>query len=85
MFTGLITAVGTVSRARRDDDGLELVIGSSGSNRLRSAIMQGAVNVLDHGMPAREAVDHPRVHVEGDRLPAGRALHDDLLDHAVPR
>ena len=26
MFTGLITAVGSVSRARRDDDGLELVI-----------------------------------------------------------
>jgi len=26
MFTGLITAVGSVSRARRDEDGLELVI-----------------------------------------------------------
>jgi gamma-glutamyltranspeptidase/glutathione hydrolase len=47
---------------------LELVIGSSGSNRLRSAIMQVAINVLDHGMSARDAVDHPRVHVEGDRL-----------------
>ncbi len=47
---------------------LELVIGSSGSNRLRSAITQVAINVLDHRMPAREAVDHPRVHVEGDRL-----------------
>ena len=54
----------TTSRGGR----LELVIGSSGSNRLRSAIMQVALNVLDHGMPAREAVHHPRVHVEGDRL-----------------
>ena len=26
MFTGLVTAIGTVSRARRDDQGLELVI-----------------------------------------------------------
>jgi gamma-glutamyltranspeptidase / glutathione hydrolase len=49
-------------------DGIELVVGSSGSNRLRSAIMQVAVNVIDHGMGAAEAIDHPRVHVEGDRL-----------------
>jgi gamma-glutamyltranspeptidase / glutathione hydrolase len=49
-------------------DGIELVVGSSGSNRLRSAITQVAVNVIDHGMGAREAIDHPRVHVEGDRL-----------------
>ena len=49
-------------------DGVELVVGSSGSNRLRSAITQVAINVIDHGMGAREAIDHPRVHVEGDRL-----------------
>jgi gamma-glutamyltranspeptidase / glutathione hydrolase len=49
-------------------DGIELVVGSSGSNRLRSAITQVAINVIDHGMGAREAIDHPRVHVEGDRL-----------------
>ena len=49
-------------------DGIELVVGSSGSNRLRSAITQVAINVIDHGMGARAAIDHPRVHVEGDRL-----------------
>jgi gamma-glutamyltranspeptidase/glutathione hydrolase len=49
-------------------DGIELVVGSSGSNRLRSAITQVAINVIDHGMGARDAIDHPRVHVEGDRL-----------------
>jgi len=59
---------------------LELVIGSSGSNRLRSAIMQVAVNVLDHGMPAREAVDHPRVHVEGDRLDCEGGLDEAELE-----
>jgi gamma-glutamyltranspeptidase/glutathione hydrolase len=59
--------------------GLELVIGSSGSNRLRSAIMQVAVNVLDHGMPAREAVDYPRVHVEGDRLDCEGGLDEAEL------
>lgn len=48
--------------------GIELVVGSSGSNRLRSAVMQVAINAIDHGMGATEAIDHPRVHVEGDRL-----------------
>ena len=59
---------------------LELVIGSSGSNRLRSAIMQVAINVLDHRMPAREAVDHPRVHVEGDRLDCEGGLDEGELE-----
>ncbi|HVG66959.1 MAG TPA: gamma-glutamyltransferase [Gaiellales bacterium] len=47
---------------------LEMVVGSSGSNRLRSAITQVIVNVLRHGMSLRDAVSFPRVHVEGDRL-----------------
>jgi gamma-glutamyltranspeptidase / glutathione hydrolase len=52
-----------------DRDGrLRLVVGSSGSNRLRSAITQVIVNVVDHSMPVAEAVSSPRVHVEGDRL-----------------
>jgi gamma-glutamyltranspeptidase/glutathione hydrolase len=59
---------------------IELVIGSSGSNRLRSAIMQVAVNVLDHRMPAREAVDHPRVHVEGARLDCEGGIDDAELE-----
>jgi gamma-glutamyltranspeptidase/glutathione hydrolase len=50
------------------DGAVELVLGSSGSNRLRSAIAQVAINVIDHGMPAQEAIDRPRVHVEGARL-----------------
>jgi gamma-glutamyltranspeptidase / glutathione hydrolase len=59
---------------------LELVIGSSGSNRLRSAIMQVAINVLDHRMSARDAVDHPRVHVEGDRLDCEGGLDEAELE-----
>ena len=42
----------------------ELVLGSAGSNRIRSAILQTIVGVVDHGMGAREAVDAPRVHLE---------------------
>ena len=47
---------------------LRLVVGSSGSNRLRSAIFQVIVNTIDHGMEVADAVTAPRVHVEGDRI-----------------
>jgi gamma-glutamyltranspeptidase/glutathione hydrolase len=45
-----------------------LVVGSAGSIRLRAAILQIVVNVLDHGMSAREAIDAPRVHLDDDVL-----------------
>jgi len=43
---------------------VELVLGSAGSNRIRSALLQTIVRVVDHGMRVREAVDAPRVHFE---------------------
>jgi gamma-glutamyltranspeptidase / glutathione hydrolase len=42
----------------------ELVLGSAGSNRIRSALLQVIVNVLDGGMDAQAAVDAPRMHWE---------------------
>ncbi|MGB2710183.1 MAG: gamma-glutamyltransferase, partial [Conexibacter sp.] len=46
-------------------DGIpELVLGSAGSNRIRSAILQTIVAALDLGMRADEAVRAPRVHFE---------------------
>jgi gamma-glutamyltranspeptidase/glutathione hydrolase len=46
------------------DGEVELVLGSAGSNRIRSALLQTIVGVVDHGMQARAAVDAPRVHYE---------------------
>ncbi|MGH3092410.1 MAG: gamma-glutamyltransferase, partial [Gaiellaceae bacterium] len=45
-----------------------LVVGSAGSIRLRAAILQIVVNVLDHGLSVSEAIGAPRVHLEGDVL-----------------
>jgi gamma-glutamyltranspeptidase/glutathione hydrolase len=42
----------------------ELVVGSAGSNRIRSAILQTIVRVIDDGMRAPDAVDAPRAHFE---------------------
>jgi gamma-glutamyltranspeptidase/glutathione hydrolase len=46
------------------DAGVELVLGSAGSNRIRSAILQTIVGVVDHGLEARAAVEAPRLHLE---------------------
>lgn len=46
------------------DGRVELVLGSAGSNRIRSAILQVIVGVTDHGLGACEAVEAPRVHFE---------------------
>ncbi len=43
-----------------------LALGSAGSNRLRSAILQTLVSIVDGGMAATDAVRRPRVHPEGD-------------------
>jgi gamma-glutamyltranspeptidase / glutathione hydrolase len=46
----------------------KVVVGSAGSIRLRAAILQIVVNVVDHGLSAEEAIGAPRVHLEGDAL-----------------
>ena len=46
------------------DGAPELALGSAGSNRIRSTLLQVIVNVIDRGMAAAEAVDAPRLHFE---------------------
>jgi len=49
-------------------DGTRFALGSGGSNRIRSAVTQVLVNLLDFGMTPEEAVAAPRIHLEGDML-----------------
>jgi gamma-glutamyltranspeptidase / glutathione hydrolase len=62
------------------DGQVELVLGSAGSNRIRSALLQTIVATVDHDMDAREAVDAPRVHVEGGVLYAEPGIDLGGLD-----
>ncbi len=48
------------------DGEVELTLGSAGSNRIRSAILQTIVNVVDLGLPVEEAVNSARAHIEND-------------------
>ena len=62
-----------------DPDGeVELVLGSAGSNRIRSAILQTIVGVVDNGLGARQAVQAPRMHVED-----GIVYHEPGVDMSI--
>ena len=49
-------------------DEVELVIGSGGSKRIRTAITQVLNQIIDYGRPYRIAVESPRLHWDGERL-----------------
>lgn len=49
-------------------DGRHVALGSGGSNRIRSALLQVVMNLADSGMDLRGAVHAPRLHLEGERL-----------------
>jgi gamma-glutamyltranspeptidase/glutathione hydrolase len=59
---------------------VELVLGSAGSNRIRSALLQTIVGVIDHGMTAYEAVEAPRVHFEDGIVYAEPGVPLEQLD-----
>ncbi len=67
-------------RSRRSPIGgeVELVLGSAGSNRIRSALLQTIVGVVDLGLRAPEAVSAPRVHFE-----QGIVYHEPGIEPAV--
>jgi len=57
----------------------EIALGSAGSNRIRSAILQTIVGVIDRGLAAQAAVDAPRIHVENDLIDAEPGVDADAL------
>jgi len=46
------------------DNQVLMVVGSPGGPRIITTVMQVMLNVVDHGMTIREAVDAPRVHLQ---------------------
>jgi gamma-glutamyltranspeptidase/glutathione hydrolase len=65
---------------------VELVLGSAGSNRIRSALLQTIIGVVDHGLTAAQAVEAPRVHFEAGRVYAEPGIDVrslELAGHSV--
>lgn len=63
----------------------EMALGSAGSNRIRSAIVQAVAAVVDGGLDAQEAVDSPRLHVEGALVDAEPGVDPEALSALAER
>jgi gamma-glutamyltranspeptidase/glutathione hydrolase len=66
------------------DGELEAGLGSGGSNRIRSAILQTIIHLVA-GMDVQEAVEAPRVHFEAGAVQAEPGIDDDALDRLAAR
>lgn len=60
-------------------DETRFALGSGGSNRIRSAISQVLVNLLDLGMSLEDAVAAPRIHLERDMLSIEPGYSEEAL------
>jgi gamma-glutamyltranspeptidase/glutathione hydrolase len=63
---------------RRDGE-IALGLGSAGSNRIRSAILQTIARAVEQGMSAGEAVRAPRLHVERGIVQAEPGIDEEAL------
>jgi gamma-glutamyltranspeptidase/glutathione hydrolase len=61
------------------DGEIELGLGSAGSNRIRSAILQTIVRAVEQGMSADEAVRAPRIHFEAGLVQAEPGIDEQAL------
>ncbi len=61
-------------------DGSRIALGSGGSNRIRSAILQVLTNLLDFDMDLQQAVVVPRLHLEGDNLSLEKGFSADAIE-----
>ncbi len=61
------------------DGEVVLAVGSAGSNRIRSAILQTVVRVVEQGMGPQEAIDAPRLHSEAGSVQAEPGIDEAAL------
>jgi len=64
------------------DGAPELAVGSAGSNRIRSAVLQTIVRCVDDRMSAQEAIDAPRLHYEDEIVYAEPGIEIEALERA---
>jgi gamma-glutamyltranspeptidase/glutathione hydrolase len=64
---------------------IELGLGSAGSNRIRSAILQTVVRAVEEGMGANEAVRAPRLHFEQGIVQAEPGIDEAALGRLEAR
>ena len=58
-----------------------MIIGSGGSNRIRSAIVQVLINYICKDEPLAESIENPRIHLEGNKLYYEPGIDISISDH----
>jgi gamma-glutamyltranspeptidase/glutathione hydrolase len=66
-------------------NGALLALGSGGSNRIRTAVLQVLRNVIGHDMPLDEAVNAPRIHFERGLLNIEGGFSDRVINGLLER
>ena len=66
-----------------EEDGGITVMGSGGSNRIRTAILQVLLNLAVFSMSLEQAVASPRIHFEGGLLSLEPGFHDETVSTLV--
>ncbi len=64
----------------RRDGTVEACLGSAGSNRIRSAVVQVIARVVAEGLHAQEAIDAPRLHWENEVVYAEPGVGEAALE-----
>lgn len=67
------------------DGEIELALGSAGSNRIRSAILQTVVRVVEQRLPAEAAVEAARLHFEQGVVQAEPGIDEEALGRVEAR
>ncbi|HEX6752111.1 MAG TPA: gamma-glutamyltransferase [Solirubrobacterales bacterium] len=67
------------------DGEIALGLGSAGSNRIRSAILQTIVRAVEQGMAAEQAVRAPRLHYEAGVVQAEPGIEEEALTRIEAR
>jgi gamma-glutamyltranspeptidase/glutathione hydrolase len=67
------------------DGELQAGLGSGGSNRIRSAILQAVLGIVDRGLQVQDAVDAPRVHFEAGVIHAEPGIDEAALERLQRR
>lgn len=66
-----------------DKKGRYIALGSGGSNRLRTAILQVLLNIVDYDMDLIQAVNSPRLHFENALLSIEPGFDDNEIDNVI--
>jgi gamma-glutamyltranspeptidase/glutathione hydrolase len=62
----------------------QIALGSAGSNRLRTAILQTLVGIVDDGLSVAAAVERPRIHPEAGGIDIEGGVSDAVAVSCVP-